>query len=153
MGVVAAALLENIHSAFWDWNRRYIETPKGKGSSVEGPEGRSTQESITNFMSRVLEYNDEDVCWPWVHDSAILSYFYASVDSAAPSKKRGYHRVSDGSLSPSLLDDTLQSPLPLPNTSFFIFCCYLWRFFPDLTSIGIGFLMSTLGVSTRYEPS
>lgn len=31
------------------------------------------------------------------------------------------------------------------ESSFFLITYYLWRFFPDITSVGIGFLMSTLG--------
>jgi peptidoglycan/LPS O-acetylase OafA/YrhL len=39
------------------------------------------------------------------------------------------------------------SPVPQPsNKSFLFLACYqLWRFLPDLMSISIGFLMSTLG--------
>ena len=36
-------------------------------------------------------------------------------------------------------------PQPSDKGFFFLFCYQLWRFLPDLMSISIGFLMSTLG--------
>ena len=40
---------------------------------------------------------------------------------------------------------------PAPRGCFFFFCYQLWRFLPDLMSISIGFLMSTLG--SLYDPA
>jgi hypothetical protein len=149
--VIAASVLENVHYAFWDWGRRHA-----KDTDI------SNANSIISFAYRVYNYTDSEPSWPWVHDSKWLSYFYTSASvSEADSlghgspMKAAYSPLSasarmiseslDTSRSPSQVDEDVNIPTPPENSTFFIVCCYFWRFFPDLSAIGIGFLMSTLG--------
>jgi hypothetical protein len=64
-------------------------------------------------------------------------------------------RVANDLKGPNSLakQDEVNYPLEVPAQRgfFFLFCYQLWRFLPDLMSISIGFLMSTLG--TLYDPA
>jgi hypothetical protein len=71
---MAASQIENIHSAYWFWNKRNIEIQKGIENSdlesgVRNRHFERVQElikdiqgsSVIHFMSRVLEYNQVDI--------------------------------------------------------------------------------------------
>ena len=120
-------------------------------------------------MYRVYNYSESRTSWPWVHKSTVLSYLYpsarpfeaATISHNSPTKATysplsvSARRSSDsmdasnsatGSSHSGILGDELaEMTAPQRNTFFFLLCCNLWRFFPDLIAIGIGFLMSTLG--------
>ena len=154
---MAAAVIESIHFAFWDWGRNHQNNVENDGIWYR----------TINFMYRVYNHCEREPSWPWVHNSRILSYFYISapqtdmnahIDRNSPirsiySPLRVAHGgtesmdVSQSGNISLLGDDAGVENLPAPHdrTFFFLFCCNFWRFFPDLTSISIGFLMSTLG--------
>ena len=151
VGVIAASVLENVHYAFWDWGRRHEKDTE-----------RSSANGFITFAYRVYNYSEPGPCWPWVHSSWSLSLFYTSAPVSEGANlrhgspiKAAYSPLSasarmiseslDTSRSPSQVDEDINIPTPPENSTFFIACCYLWRFFPDLSAIGIGFLMSTLG--------
>ena len=156
---MAAAVIENIHFAFWDWGRNGQNNLEKDGIWF----------GTINFMYRVYNHCETESSWPWVHNSRILSYFYISaprsdmnahIERNSPIKSiysplsavQGGIESMDvsqsGSGNISLLgDDAGVEILPVTHERnfFFLFCCNFWRFFPDITSISIGFLMSTLG--------
>lgn len=151
VGVIAASVLENVHYAFWDWGRKHAKDTD-----------RSNANGFVSFAYRVYNYTDPEPSWPWVHNSWWLSYFYTSATVSEASSfshgspiKAAYSPLSasarmipeslDTSRSPSQIDEDVNIPTPPESSTIFITCCYLWRFFPDLSAIGIGFLMSTLG--------
>ena len=159
VGAIAASLLESVHFAFWDWGR-----------SHEGDTSGEKSYSFTSFAYRVYNYSECGTSWPWVHNSALLSYLYPSAQpseaaliahnspiTAAYSPLSASARRSSDSLDVSnsatgsshsgcpLGDDEAEVSAPERNTFLFLLCCNIWRFFPDMAAIGTGFLMSTLG--------
>ena len=158
---MAAAVIESIHSAFWDWGQNH----------QNNRENHKIWNQIICFMYRVYNHSETESSWPWVHDSKILSYFYISALSSglnAPTRENDNNSPIKAAYSPlrvirgegesmdvsqsgniSLLGDDTSGGENVPTqherTFFFNCCCNIWRFFPDLTSISIGFLMSTLG--------
>jgi hypothetical protein len=157
-------VLESIHTAFWDWGR-----------NRENAENTSFNRVI-NFMHHVYNYSESEGCWPWVHDNWLLSYFYVSslhtdvnnhIDHNSPitaaysplrlsiseSLSEGAEQ-GGGSLDVSHSEKVSPSgqgnaDTHIERSFFFVFCCNFWRFLPDLCSIGIGFLMSTIGALDR----
>jgi hypothetical protein len=159
---MAASQLENIHSAYWFWNKRNTDMQKGTDEiDLEGAVGirdfervkdDAQGDGVINFMSKILEYNQEQIFWPWVHNNSILAYFYISALNIRSKKGggfEGYEEAADDdynderSLYPPLLGESLKvccaKDSKTDSTTFFIVCTYLWRFFPDSTSIGISF--------------
>jgi hypothetical protein len=158
VGSIAASLLESIHFAFWDWGR-----------SHELDMILEKSYSITSFVYRVYNYTECGPSWPWVHKCSMLSYLYPSAQpseaaiithnspiKAAYSPLSASARRSSDSLDVSnsgtgssysglLGDEVAEVPAPVRSTFLFLLCCNVWRFFPDLCAVGIGFLMSTLG--------
>ena len=144
-----AAVLESVHSAFWDWGRNH-----------PNKEGRESNKVIS-FIYRVHNYCETESSWPWVHNNSILSYLYASAPPSDVNNHSTHNSPVKTAYSPlktsaqDSLDVSLSGFVSDHNgvtqsqgdekTIFFLICCNIWRFFPDITSIGIGFLMSTLG--------
>ena len=162
VGVMAAAALENIHTAFWDWGRNRENHENNRFNRV------------INFIHHVYNYSESEGSWPWVHNNWMLSYFYVSslhvdvnshIDHTSPiTAAYSPLRLSTegielggGSLDVSHSEKVSPSGegnsqhVHIERSYFFMFCCNFWRLLPDLTSIGIGFLMSTLGNLDRED--
>jgi hypothetical protein len=155
VGVFSASVFENIHVALWDWNR--LDKEKAAGNTTD-PKGLNRDTCKDNgfirFVYDIVHYSDDKAVFPWVHSNYYFSYFYVSQVTPNANQK-----TADYGLDKSLNNnENVNSSTPLNSGSsllmkspvvkrstFFYMCAQLWRFFPDLMSISIGFLMSTLG--------